>query len=60
MKVLANIAVQPYMFKSSGSKAVRKGFISSQTFVFYEIIAKEIHILWFWDNRQDSFFENLL
>lgn len=56
IKVLSDITVQPYIFKASVSKSVRKGFISRQTSVFYELVSDEIHILWFWDNRQKPVF----
>ena len=52
-KTLENISSQPYIFKSSSViKNVRKGLISKQTSVFYQIENDKIVILFFWDNRQ--------
>lgn len=52
-KTLENISSQPYIFKSSAiQENVRKGLISKQTSVFYQIESDKIVILFFWDNRQ--------
>lgn len=55
-EVLSAIADQPYLFKASLTVNIRKGLISKQSSVFYEIHPTQINILWFWDNRQDPIF----
>jgi len=55
-KLLSTIASQPYLFRASIKENVRKGLISKQTSVFYEIDADSIIILFFWDNRQEPVF----
>ena len=53
MRVLNQITENPYIFKASKSKDVRKGFITKQTSLIYRVKKKEIELLFFWDNRQD-------
>jgi plasmid stabilization system protein ParE len=53
LKLLLTIAKHPYLFKASVSQNVRKGAISKQCSVFYEVHADKIIILFFWDNRQE-------
>lgn len=52
-ELLSTIASQPYLFKASIAENVRKGLISKQIAVFYEVNADSITILFFWDNRQE-------
>lgn len=53
-KIISNISQQPYIFKSSAIEInVRKGFISKQTCLFYEVKEARIILLYFWDNRQE-------
>lgn len=55
-KTIKIISTQPYVFKASLiSKEVRIAFISKQTSLFYQITDKSIHLLFFWDNRQEPF-----
>jgi len=55
-KIVSLIAEHPYMFKASTIDAnVRIGFISQQTSLFYRITDTSIHLLFFWDNRQEPF-----
>jgi len=48
-----NISNQPYIFKASISKNIRKAYITKQTSMFYEVRNTEIILLYFWDNRQE-------
>lgn len=55
-KIIEQIKLNPYMFvATSKNKQVRKGYISRQTRMLYEVVPRknEIHILLFWDNRQN-------
>ena len=52
-KLFLTIAKQPYLFKASVSEDVRKGAISRQCSVFYEVHTDAIIILFFWDKRQE-------
>ncbi|MEP6611083.1 MAG: type II toxin-antitoxin system RelE/ParE family toxin [Mucilaginibacter sp.] len=57
-KVLGLTAKNPYMFKASDFKDdIRIGYISKQTSFFYKVQENEIIILFFWDNRQEPFFD---
>ncbi len=52
--VVSLIADHPFMFKSSSiDQNVRIAFITKQTSLFYRITDDSIHLLFFWDNRQD-------
>ncbi|WP_036693332.1 type II toxin-antitoxin system RelE/ParE family toxin [Pedobacter glucosidilyticus] len=53
LKVLEQIAVNPYLFKESEIKNVRKAFISKHTSLFYETSQQTILLVFFWDNRQN-------
>jgi plasmid stabilization system protein ParE len=56
-KILSLASQNPYMYKAfSLSDNIRVGLISKQTSFFYRIQENEIIILFFWDNRQDPFF----
>lgn len=53
-KTIALIAEQPFMFKESTiDKNVRVAFITRQCCLFYSIRNSSIHLLFFWDNRQE-------
>lgn len=53
-KTVAQIAMQPYMFKATRiDEQVRVGFITKQCSLIYRVTDTEIHLLYFWDNRQD-------
>src|ERR1700741_1989484 len=53
-KTIALIAENPFMFKASSIDTnVRIGFITKQTSLFYRVTDESIHLLFFWDNRQE-------
>ncbi|MEO6150067.1 MAG: type II toxin-antitoxin system RelE/ParE family toxin [Mucilaginibacter sp.] len=53
-KTIALMAEQPYMFKASAfDENVRVGLITSQCSLFYRVTSSSIHLLFFWDNRQE-------
>ncbi|MES2428877.1 MAG: type II toxin-antitoxin system RelE/ParE family toxin [Bacteroidota bacterium] len=53
-KTILLIAHQPLMFKASNiDEKVRIALISKQTSLFYRITEDSIHLLFFWDNRQE-------
>ncbi|MDN3586569.1 type II toxin-antitoxin system RelE/ParE family toxin [Pedobacter aquatilis] len=52
-KVISIIRVQPEIFEAISSERFRKGRITNQTSIFYEIQNSKIHLLFFWDNRQE-------
>jgi plasmid stabilization system protein ParE len=51
--VLSLISHQPYLFKESTHKKIRKAVINKQNSLFYLIRDTEIYLLSFWDNRRD-------
>ncbi len=51
--ILLVIAHQPYMFKSSEHKRIRKALVGKQNSLFYLIRESEIYLIAFWDNRMD-------
>ncbi|MBE9585501.1 type II toxin-antitoxin system RelE/ParE family toxin [Mucilaginibacter sp. JRF] len=51
--LINNISIQPYLFKASSIKQIRKAAIGKQNSLFYIIRSDEIFLLQFWDNRQD-------
>jgi plasmid stabilization system protein ParE len=56
-KTLFLASENPYMFKAfSLSDNIRVGLISKQTSFFYRVEENEIVILFFFDNRQEPFF----
>jgi len=53
-KTIKLIAEYPLMFKATTIDSnVRIGFISKQTSLFYRVTDNAIHLLFFWDNRQE-------
>jgi plasmid stabilization system protein ParE len=56
-KVIEQISENPYMFVATDRRRnLRKGFINDLVSLFYKVYPrkKEIELLKFWDNRQDS------
>jgi plasmid stabilization system protein ParE len=52
--VVTSIKKQPLQFKASSKFLnVRKATINKQCSLFYEINKTDIHLLYFWDNRQE-------
>jgi plasmid stabilization system protein ParE len=57
-KIIALIAENPFMYKATIiDTTVRIALISKQTSLFYRIQADSIHLLFFWDNRQEPFLQ---
>jgi plasmid stabilization system protein ParE len=55
-KTIQLIVQHPLMFKASTiDENVRIGLISKQTSLFYRVTDTSIHLLFFWDNRQEPF-----
>lgn len=53
-KTIALIAEQPFIFKASTLEDnVRIGLITKQCSLFYRVTETSIHLLFFWDNRQE-------
>lgn len=52
-KILDQIAENPDMCPEIEGKDVKKGVITKQTSLYYRLIGKVIHLVTFWDNRQD-------
>jgi plasmid stabilization system protein ParE len=53
-KTIELIAEFPFMFKATSIDVnVRKCVISKQTSLFYRVTETEVHLLFFWDIRQD-------
>ncbi|MEX8549205.1 MAG: type II toxin-antitoxin system RelE/ParE family toxin [Mucilaginibacter sp.] len=50
IKVILN---QPYLYPESSFNQLRKAIITKQTSVYYLIQGQEIHLITFWDNRQN-------
>lgn len=51
---VVSIQKQPFQYKSSVNFFnVRKATISKQCSLFYEVNKTDIHLLYFWDNRQE-------
>lgn len=56
-KTILLITEYPFMFKASSiDENVRVGQISKQTSLFYRVTDSSIHLLFFWDNRQEPIF----
>jgi plasmid stabilization system protein ParE len=53
-KTISLIAEHPFMFKASDIDInVRVGHITKQTSLFYRVSDSSVHLLFFWDNRQE-------
>ncbi|RVU01988.1 hypothetical protein EOD41_08530 [Mucilaginibacter limnophilus] len=50
--LIKNITQQPYLFKPSSTKQIRKAVIGKQNSLFYLVRNHQIILLTFWDNRQ--------
>lgn len=56
-KSVTLIAEHPFMFKATSIDVnVRKCIITRQTSLFYRVTETSVHLLYFWDNRQEPFF----
>jgi plasmid stabilization system protein ParE len=51
--ILTLISHQPYIFKASSHKRIRKAVIGKQNSLFYLVHESEVYLLSFWDNRMD-------
>jgi len=51
--ILTIISHQPYLYKASNHKKIRKAVIGKQNSLFYLVRGSEIYLLSFWDNRRD-------
>ena len=51
--ILTIISHQPYIFKASKYKMIRKAVLGKQNSLFYLVHDSEIHLMSFWDNRMD-------
>lgn len=51
--VIEAISYQPYLYKASSYKKIRKAVINKQNSLFYLVRESEIYLLRFWDNRMD-------
>lgn len=51
--ILLVISHQPYIFKSSEHKKIRKALVTKQNSLFYIVRESEIYLITFWDNRMD-------
>jgi len=51
--IISNISHQPYLFKASNHKRIRKAVIGKQNSLFYLVKESEILLVTFWDNRRD-------
>src|SRR3569833_627679 len=53
-KLIALIAEHPFMFKATSiDENVRIALITKQTSLFYRVTGTAIHLLFFWDFRQE-------
>lgn len=53
-RTIALISAQPFMFKTSAvDQEVRIALITKQCSLFYVVRDSSIHLLFFWDNRQE-------
>jgi plasmid stabilization system protein ParE len=54
-RVIKLISINPTMYKRSARyRNIRIGYLTKQCALFYRVKSKEIELLLFWDNRQDS------
>ena len=57
-KTIELIAADPLMFKASViDDSVRCALITKQCSLFYRVTETSIHLLYFWDNRQEPQFD---
>jgi len=56
--VLDTISLTPFIFKGTRENPnIRKGWIHKSCSFFYEVEGDQIHVLFFWDNRQEPLME---
>ena len=56
-KIIVLISEQPFMFRASTlDDKIRIALITRQCSLFYRITETSVHLLFFWDNRQDPIF----
>jgi hypothetical protein len=54
-RFILHISINPFLFKcSERNKNIRIGYLTKQCSLVYRVKSKEIELLLFWDNRQDS------
>ncbi len=56
LRTLKQISIHPLSFQESSLKNVRKAVVSKYTSFFYEVFEEHILLVFFWDNRQQPFF----
>lgn len=53
-KTINLISQQPFIFKASDlDEKIRIALITRQCSLFYKVTETSVHLLFFWDNRQD-------
>lgn len=53
-KTINLISEQPFMFRTSDlDEKIRIALITRQCSLFYKVTETSVHLLFFWDNRQD-------
>ena len=56
--ILRTISITPFIFKGTRENPnIRKGWIHKNCSFFYEVVGDQIHILFFWNNRQEPLME---
>ena len=57
--ILDTISNTPFIFRGTRENPnVRKGWVHKNCSVFYEVAGNQVHVLFFWDNRQDPLMES--
>ena len=56
LRTLKQISLHPLSFQESSLKNVRKAVVSTYISFFHEIFEEHILLVFFWDNRQQPFF----
>jgi plasmid stabilization system protein ParE len=51
--IVSNISHQPYLFKASNYKRIRKAVIGKQNSLFYLVKESEVLLVTFWNNWRD-------
>lgn len=55
-KIIELIRHHPFMYKAAlFDENIRVGLITKQTSLFYRVTDTSVHLLFFWDNRQEPF-----
>jgi plasmid stabilization system protein ParE len=56
-KTIILIADHPLMYKAASfDRSIKIGLITKQSSLFYRVNDTSIHLLFFWDNRQEPFY----